>query len=203
MLEDLQRGEGRLVGAHRVIVTGSRVWGYDRRPPVQESWIEHERAISRAVATKLVGRYVIGLEDVHKRDRSAVGPGLAIMHGDAPGLDTLFAKHVRDASVGLRRRTRAEFRTLWQEPELAEGLWLFAQPADWDHEGTSAGTRRNQLMLERLKPDRVIAFFAHEQYYGPELHGGTNDMVRRAHAAGIPVDIYSCNNRTWLRPDAG
>lgn len=51
-------------------------------------------------------------------------------------------------------------------------------PADWRKHGRKAGPIRNQQMLDEGKPDLVIAF---------KGGNGTNDMVRRARKAGIPV----------------
>lgn len=51
-------------------------------------------------------------------------------------------------------------------------------PADWDRYKKSAGFIRNQEMLEKGRPDLVIAFPGGR---------GTADMVRRARKAGVPV----------------
>lgn len=50
--------------------------------------------------------------------------------------------------------------------------------ADWENDGRAAGPRRNQRMLERGRPDVVIAFPGGK---------GTADMIRRAEMAGVPV----------------
>ena len=50
--------------------------------------------------------------------------------------------------------------------------------ADWDRHGKSAGMLRNQRMLSEGRPDLVVAFPG---------KAGTDDMVRRAKAAGVPV----------------
>lgn len=49
--------------------------------------------------------------------------------------------------------------------------------AEWDKYGPSAGPRRNARMAE-WKPDYVIAFPG---------GNGTNDMIKKAETAGIPV----------------
>ena len=49
---------------------------------------------------------------------------------------------------------------------------------DWDTHGKAAGPMRNQLMLDKEKPDIVIAFPGGR---------GTDDTIRRAHKAGICV----------------
>lgn len=50
--------------------------------------------------------------------------------------------------------------------------------ADWKRHGKAAGPIRNQLMVDHYKPELVLA--------APGGRG-TEDMVRRARAAGIPV----------------
>lgn len=62
------------------------------------------------------------------------------------------------------------------------GFKLEEYPADW-RLGRRAGPLRNQRMLDEGRPDRVIAF----RMPGPSR--GTDDMVRRARAAGIPVEV--------------
>lgn len=201
MLEDVQRDEGRPAGApRRVIVSGSRQWGTDRLGS-QPEWRDHEAEVLAKVIARLIARYVIGLSgDPSKRDRSAIpGPGLVIIQGDQRGLDTQAADVTRIYATGLRRRGAGELRTTWIEPELADGLWLETYPADWTHFGKAAGGLRNQQMLD-TGADQVIAFYAHGRAYGPSVSGGTNDMVRRAVAAGIPVDAYIADERRWRKP---
>jgi len=48
----------------------------------------------------------------------------------------------------------------------------------WQTEGKAAGPRRNQRMLDEGQPDLVVAFSGGK---------GTDDMVRRAKAAGVEV----------------
>ena len=50
--------------------------------------------------------------------------------------------------------------------------------ADWGTFGRSAGPKRNQEMLDKGKPDLVVAFPGGK---------GTADMARRASAAKIPI----------------
>ena len=56
--------------------------------------------------------------------------------------------------------------------------------ADWDTFGCRAGPLRNQRMLIEGKPDAVLAF----QPKGKKTPG-TQDMMRRARRAGIPVNL--------------
>lgn len=51
-------------------------------------------------------------------------------------------------------------------------------PADWNAHGRAAGPIRNQRMLEEGRPDLVLAFPGGR---------GTEDMIRRAEAAGVKV----------------
>lgn len=77
-------------------------------------------------------------------------------------------------------------------------------PADWDTHGKAAGPIRNQRMLDEGKPDVVVAFkdgFQHDfqmpkedgsgEWETVKMRGGTEDLVRRAKAAGIPVYVIS------------
>ena len=84
-----------------------------------------------------------------------LGPIKALAHGAAKGADTLAGK--------------------WAE---ARGIGRETYPANWERDGKSAGVRRNERMLLRFRPDRVIAFPGGV---------GTADMVRRAKEDGVPV----------------
>lgn len=63
------------------------------------------------------------------------------------------------------------------------GVPAIAFPADWAF-GKFAGPDRNQRMLNEGKPHLVLAF-----HYDIGLGKGTADMVRRARAAGVPVEV--------------
>jgi hypothetical protein len=58
------------------------------------------------------------------------------------------------------------------------GRQQLAFPADWDELGRRAGGVRNGVMLREGKPDLVLAFPGGV---------GTNDMIRKAVAMGVPV----------------
>lgn len=79
----------------------------------------------------------------------------AVIHGDARGADQGGAD--------------------WGRSEHAQ---VIAFPANWKKHGKSAGPIRNREMLERGKPDIVIA-----------LPGGrgTANMIAQAEGVGIPV----------------
>lgn len=54
--------------------------------------------------------------------------------------------------------------------------------ANWLKFGRTAGPIRNQIMIEK-GADLVIAFPS-------ETSKGTRDMIKRAEAAGIPVEVH-------------
>ena len=132
--------------SYRVLITGSRYWNdYD--------------------AVRLA------IEDVLGERWAATGnpyPPITIVHGAAPGADSLAARAAAD--YGLR-------------PE--------AHPADWNGLGKAAGPLRNQEMVD-LGADVCLAFVepcAKDECPQPRPHDshGTADCVTRARAAGIPV----------------
>ena len=78
-----------------------------------------------------------------------------IIHGHAPGADSL-----AELWAGQNRVSRLGFR------------------ADWKKHGKAAGPIRNQNMIDKARPDLVIAFPGGR---------GTADMVRRAKLADITI----------------
>lgn len=70
--------------------------------------------------------------------------------------------------------------------EAAEtiGLDYIEYGANWKREGRSAGPIRNRKMLDREKPDLVIAFPLPQSK-------GTLDMIAEAERRGIEVDVCS------------
>lgn len=90
--------------------------------------------------------------------------GSVLIHGGANGVDVLAAR-------------------------LARGSFMFDAVlpfyADWKKHGRAAGPIRNQRMLDEGKPELVLAF-----HTDPKLGRGTADMVRRARAAGVPVEVH-------------
>ncbi len=87
--------------------------------------------------------------------------GTIIIHGAARGADTL---------AGTIARSR--------------GLEVREHPANWEEFGRRAGPIRNATMLAKEKPDLVVAFTLNLAE-----SKGTKDMVQRAIAAGIPVEV--------------
>jgi hypothetical protein len=89
---------------------------------------------------------------------------VTVVEGDARGADRLAGQLARERGWRLER-----------------------YPADWTRQGRAAGFRRNARMLREGRPDLVVAFTV-----GPLQHSrGTADMVRRACAAGVPVQIIT------------
>lgn len=85
-----------------------------------------------------------------------------IVHGAARGADRLAGQW-------------AETRGIPSEP----------MAANWIEHGRRAGPIRNQAMLDKFKPDMVVAFPGGT---------GTADMIRRSRKSGVPVtSIELCN----------
>lgn len=86
---------------------------------------------------------------------STRGMPLVVVHGGARGADRMageWAKH--------------------------HALRCYVEEADWNQHGKAAGVIRNQAMLDKHKPDLVVAFPGGR---------GTADMILRAKGAGVPV----------------
>jgi hypothetical protein len=101
-------------------------------------------------------------------------PGVVVIEGAARGADRL---------AGELARTRG-----WQFEEY---------PADWQREGRAAGPRRNARMLREGRPERVLAFTDNLP-----ASRGTAHMVRRACAAGLPVQVISHPSGEEVTPSA-
>jgi YspA, cpYpsA-related SLOG family len=89
-------------------------------------------------------------------------PGDTLIHGCARGADTMAAK-------------------------IAEGMvdiFVVGYPALWALYHRGAGPKRNQQMLDS-GVDLVLAF-----HNDLSKSKGTADMVRRARAAGVPVEVF-------------
>jgi hypothetical protein len=92
------------------------------------------------------------------------GQIVTVIEGDARGADRLAGQLARERGWRLER-----------------------YPADWTREGRAAGFRRNARMLQQGRPDLVVAFTV-----GPLAESrGTADMVGRARAAGVPVQVIT------------
>jgi hypothetical protein len=86
-------------------------------------------------------------------------------------LDGLRPKHVIHGGASGADRCANDWA-------LVRGVRRSIYPADWTRHGRAAGPRRNQLMLDKEKPDLVVAFPGGRE---------TADMVSRARAAGVRV----------------
>ena len=72
-----------------------------------------------------------------------------------------------------------------EELDMTPGVDLIREPAQWKRYGRSAGPVRNQLMLDRHRPEVVFAF-----RHGVKSNG-TDDMIRRARKAGLPTRVIT------------
>lgn len=90
------------------------------------------------------------LSQIHARDGIT-----CLIHGAAPGADTLAEEWAAERHVSRHRF-----------------------PAQWEKHGKAAGPIRNQAMIDRGRPDLVVAFPG---------GAGTADMVRRAKADDIKI----------------
>jgi hypothetical protein len=88
-------------------------------------------------------------------------PGSTVIHGAAPGVDKLADRLAR-----------------------ARGLGVEPYPANWKKHGKAAGPIRNEQMRTVGRPGAVAAF-----HFLASLGRGTADMVARARAAGLPVEV--------------
>lgn len=98
-------------------------------------------------------------------DRKLLGRTLAQLHEAAP-----IALVISGGAPGADRLAES-----WANHRH---IPLCVFPANWHHEGKSAGPKRNQRMLDFGRPDLVVAFPG-----GP----GTADMKAKARAAGVKV----------------
>lgn len=71
---------------------------------------------------------------------------------------------------------------------IKHGLEVEKYPANWKKYGKGAGIIRNKEMLEKGKPNLVVAF--HDNL---EESKGTRNMVTQALAKRIPVKIFRHN----------
>ena len=91
-------------------------------------------------------------------------------------LDEMLDRGEIDVVISGTAKGPDTFAIEWAE---ARGIPVERYPADWKTQGRAAGGIRNQRMLDEGQPDEVIAFMV------PEGSPGTQDMVRRAKAAGV------------------
>lgn len=94
---------------------------------------------------------------------SPFGPGTTVIHGKAPGADTLAGKVAHDLGYNVEE-----------------------YPAQWNTYGRAAGPIRNRQMLVKGRPDIVGAFY---KKGGQAESKGTNNMVMQARQANVPTLI--------------
>jgi YspA, cpYpsA-related SLOG family len=66
------------------------------------------------------------------------------------------------------------------------GIAVLPFPARWRKHKNGAGPIRNHTMLEKGKPDLVIAF----RYSGQELTTGTANMIQQTKKSGVKYRVY-------------
>ncbi len=119
--------------------------------------------------------------DRYWKDYKAIAERMAelspdvVIEGEAKGADS-FAR-IAAESMNI---TVLKFPASWNEYRLKYPI------SEYGMKFKSAGTDRNQQMLDEGKPDYVLAF--HDDIRHSK---GTADMVRRATEAGIPVEIWT------------
>lgn len=86
-------------------------------------------------------------------------------------LDKLWIRHLYHGAANGADTLCATWAKLYGVPATA-------MPADWRKHGVAAGIIRNQAMLDKFKPDLLVAFPGGR---------GTADMVQRAQGAGVCV----------------
>jgi len=99
-------------------------------------------------------------------------PDPVVIDGAANGADNLAHVYADDLAI---------------ETERYPVIWPAEHSAKWQF--TDAAYKRNQRMLDEGQPDLVIAF--KDGFDWTMRHGGTEDMVRRAKRAGVPVYVVS------------
>lgn len=129
--------------AHRILVTGSRDW--TDRAAIADAIAEH---LTVSPEPDAYGLAAIDWE------------GHTIVHGDAPGADTIAARLA-----------------------VAWGMEIEPHPAYWQQLGRGAGPRRNTEMVA-AGADVCLTFATSTG------SRGTLDCARKARAAGIPVHDY-------------
>lgn len=106
-----------------------------------------------------------------ERELRKLLPGTIIVHGNAPGADSVG----NDVAVDL-------------------GFEVRRYPADWTKHGRkAAGPIRNSEMLkkEHLPAEPIDLVLAFSDDFSQKYAPGTNDMMRKSRAVGIHVEAFS------------
>ena len=136
------------------MVVRIRGWlGGDRNGMMMESW---EAAEGRKVSVLVCGGRKFSGWPAMQRVLDRISPDI-IIHGAAGGADSMAGRYARENNIPCR-----DF------------------PAEWQRYGRSAGYRRNQRMLDKGKPDLVVAFPGGR---------GTQNMVKISRQQGFEVNI--------------
>lgn len=70
-----------------------------------------------------------------------------------------------------------------------KGMTVFVEKAEWFKYGAAAGPIRNQLVLDKHKPQIVVAF-----HNDLEHSKGTKDMLNRAQKAGVKTLVITSSH---------
>jgi hypothetical protein len=81
----------------------------------------------------------------------------------------------------------------WLAKEL--GMNVIEEKADWFKYGKAAGPIRNQLMLDKYRPELVVAF-----HNDLEHSKGTKDMLYRAKEQGFETRLITSNGMVDTEP---
>jgi len=142
----------------RILVCGGRTYGHWRgikkgTPTLNALYRERlsQYLHTTKMLDKIIAHYCLWIE----LDGSFLPLDLTIISGGAPGADTTAENWAVNNHCDIERF-----------------------PADWERYGKRAGFIRNQEMLDKGKPDLVVAFPGGV---------GTKMMVRIATEAGVPV----------------
>lgn len=149
----------------KILVCGSRTFGTMIDPENTDRIIACPRN-ERVLLNTLEGWYHRWVSGWHKGNKDEM---FYVISGMAPGADSI-------AAAWASRFERIERSRVVLEP----------YPAKWDEHGRAAGPIRNKLMLEKGKPDVVLAFldlpFADSK--------GTRNMVTQSRKAGVLTVVH-------------
>ncbi len=169
--------------AHPVGTSGEEVEMFDLMHPDSPKPLVSRP--SEAAARVAAGMY--GWTVVEGEQRKTMGTAVLICGSrtwtDKAAIERVIFSLDRDTIVVHGAARGAD--TLADEAALLWGLLRRPYPADWSKDGKAAGPIRNQRMLDENQDEivRVIAFRM------PGESRGTDDMIRRAKSAGIPVTV--------------
>jgi hypothetical protein len=98
-------------------------------------------------------------------------------YGDIKSVFVALEEHATSAELIIHGGSRGAdaLAQLWAD---TTGVCCKVYPANWKLHGKAAGPLRNQVMIDREKPDLVVAFPGGR---------GTADMIGRARKAGIKI----------------